>query len=264
MKKQNLTKAALPCPVWMKQVGFGAELQMLSFVVPAYLIPLKGQAVLRAGNRRYRALPGRVLRLDSGLELTLTVGSDSFWYVVALTQSKADSRFRQQKADSRTRLFTAAAQPALLARALPEINRSCGLSSCPFCKGANPLIATTIWQALESGKLSLLERLTAPDLERPLKLIHQRYHEPLSLEELARPCQMSSSAFSYCFHKEMGIRPSAYLIRHRLSCAAQKLRQGHTVAQSAYSAGYEDPFYFSRLFKRYFGVAPDRWKRGLL
>ncbi|MDD2213266.1 MAG: AraC family transcriptional regulator [Oscillospiraceae bacterium] len=252
MKKHDLAIEAQPCPVWRKQVVFGADQTELIFAVPAYLIPLKGQAVLKAGNRHYRALPGRVLRLGKGLKLTVAVWSESFWYAVALAWGKTDCR---------TRLFTAAAQPELLRQTQQELSQACGTSACPACDGSNPRLAAAIWQALETDRFALLETLASPNLEPPLKLIHQRYREPLSLKELARPCQMSSSAFSYCFHKEMGIRPSDYLIRHRLTRACQKLRQGHTVAQAAYSAGYDDPFYFSRLFKRHFGVAPAVWKQ---
>jgi len=34
-----------------------------------------------------------------------------------------------------------------------------------------------------------------------------------------------------------------------------------SVADVAYRVGYEDPFYFSRAFKRVVGVSPARWRK---
>jgi len=38
--------------------------------------------------------------------------------------------------------------------------------------------------------------------------------------------------------------------------------RGLSVKQAALEAGFDDPAYFSRVFRRAFGVAPGRWRRG--
>jgi AraC-like DNA-binding protein len=39
-------------------------------------------------------------------------------------------------------------------------------------------------------------------------------------------------------------------------------RGNHNVAEAARAVGYEDPFYFSRLFKKHIGVTPSSCMHG--
>ncbi|WP_436697008.1 helix-turn-helix transcriptional regulator [Lactiplantibacillus pentosus] len=56
-------------------------------------------------------------------------------------------------------------------------------------------------------------------------------------------------------------RPSAYLMKLRLQQARTLLEKGGlSVNAVARTVGYQDPYYFSKLFKRYFGVTPTMMK----
>ncbi|GLY48625.1 hypothetical protein Lesp01_22810 [Lentzea sp. NBRC 102530] len=55
----------------------------------------------------------------------------------------------------------------------------------------------------------------------------------------------------------------AYLTRWRLSSGAQMLRDGdETLAAVARQVGHTSGFAFAAAFKREFGVAPGRFRRG--
>ena len=56
--------------------------------------------------------------------------------------------------------------------------------------------------------------------------------------------------------------PISYLTRLRMQRAKQLLMQeAITVRQVAHAVGYQDPYYFSKVFKRYFGAAPTLIER---
>lgn len=68
------------------------------------------------------------------------------------------------------------------------------------------------------------------------------------------------------FKKEVGETPHAYLLRLRMELAAQFLTSGitnryskYTVSQIAEACGFAEPLYFSRVFKKYYGVSPSAY-----
>jgi AraC-like DNA-binding protein len=80
--------------------------------------------------------------------------------------------------------------------------------------------------------------------------------------ELAREVGASRSAFADRFTGLIGEAPIRYMTRHRLQCAAERLREGaDAVADVAFTAGYESEAAFSRAFKRAYGRAPAVWRR---
>ena len=72
------------------------------------------------------------------------------------------------------------------------------------------------------------------------------------------------------FKKEAGVTPHEYLTRRRLERAGDILRSGvtnrysnYSVTQIAEACGFADPLYFSRVFKKYYGVAPSRYLKNI-
>ena len=67
------------------------------------------------------------------------------------------------------------------------------------------------------------------------------------------------------FAKETGLSPLNYLMELRMGKAMEMLIQpGPSVKEIAEALGFEDPYYFSRLFKRRKGVSPEAYRKALL
>ncbi|MCW1923875.1 AraC family transcriptional regulator [Luteolibacter arcticus] len=103
--------------------------------------------------------------------------------------------------------------------------------------------------------------------DRVLTSIRQLQDEPTRdwrIEELAAAAGMSLAHFTDRFHKQAGCPPKQFLIRLRLQIASALMQEsGLTVAQIATQVGYEDPYYFSRLFRRHTGQSPRAHRREL-
>ena len=111
-----------------------------------------------------------------------------------------------------------------------------------------------------SGERSLK---TEGRLIRTLALIRDRAAEPWSLAEMAREAGMSIPHFTELCRKQTGMPPTSYLIRLRLQRAMDLLIEGsHNVAETARLVGYDDPFYFSRVFRKHMGFPPSAVKPG--
>ncbi len=81
------------------------------------------------------------------------------------------------------------------------------------------------------------------------------------LEEFLRTLPFSYDYLRKLFKKEMGITPHQYLCNKRLDTAADWLgsvyNDSGNIADVARLCGFNEPLYFSRMFKKRFGVAPS-------
>ena len=82
----------------------------------------------------------------------------------------------------------------------------------------------------------------------------------LSVSELARAVGLERSYLFRLFREGCGISVKEYIITKRLESACDMFRRGVTqVGVVAYSCGYENPLYFSGVFKKRYGVSPREY-----
>lgn len=87
--------------------------------------------------------------------------------------------------------------------------------------------------------------------------IEEHFREEIQLNELAMVAHVSPSYLSTKFKKEKGISFSEYLVRFRINKAAEYMEHHNVpMAEIAAMAGYVDYAQFSKMFKKYKGVAP--------
>ena len=122
-------------------------------------------------------------------------------------------------------------------------------------------IAILAGELLELGEKKTRE---APQKERIKKYILDRFSRGISPEELASEINCSNATFYRFFKKEFGCTPSAYLNDIRLSHAALLLETtDEKISAVAELCGYENQYYFIKLFKRKFGIPPHAYRCAL-
>jgi AraC-like DNA-binding protein len=83
----------------------------------------------------------------------------------------------------------------------------------------------------------------------------------LTVEDIASRQHLSASHFTSLFRKATGMSPLDYFIHLKLQKACQLLYSSDTkIKDVALALGYEDPYYFSRLFKKYMNTSPDLYR----
>ena len=83
----------------------------------------------------------------------------------------------------------------------------------------------------------------------------------LTVEDMASRQHVSASHFTSLFRKATGMSPLDYFIHLKLQKACQLLYHSNTkIRNVALALGYEDPYYFSRLFKKYMNASPDQYR----
>ncbi len=120
--------------------------------------------------------------------------------------------------------------------------------------------------ALEEALLWLHEnraRKSPPDprIQRAADAVTADPARRFDVPELARVAGLSVSRFAHLFREQTGASPQAFVERHKLEIAAAWITAGgRTVSEIAAGLGFESPFYFSRRFRRHFGVCPTRYR----
>ncbi len=97
---------------------------------------------------------------------------------------------------------------------------------------------------------------------RPAQIfVEDHYHKKIYEEEVAELCDMNTSTFSRYFKKEYGMTFRNYLINLRIDKATELLRNPNTsVSDIAYTVGFHDPSYFTRMFRRIVGKSPSHYR----
>lgn len=85
--------------------------------------------------------------------------------------------------------------------------------------------------------------------------------QKLTVEDMARKHNLSSSHFSSLFRKGTGMSPIDYFIHLKMQKACQILYAYDTMIKTvAMDLGYDDQYYFSRIFKKYMGMSPEQYR----
>lgn len=99
-------------------------------------------------------------------------------------------------------------------------------------------------------------------MERVFALIHARYGEELTLEEIAGAAYMTPSHLSYFFKRHTGQTLIKYLTRYRLARAAALLEEGRLrVTEVMAAVGYNNASYFGSLFRGAYGETPSQYRK---
>ena len=90
--------------------------------------------------------------------------------------------------------------------------------------------------------------------------IDRMYQEDLSLDDLAQAVSVSPFYLSRLFREELGVSFTEYITKLRLEKAISLLAEGLPVKECCFAVGYNDPNYFSRLFRKYYHLSPTEYR----
>ena len=121
-------------------------------------------------------------------------------------------------------------------------------------------ILLTINRYIKEGKQAKNE--TISDIERAVHYFNENYTKAISIEQYAQEHLMSVNWFIHSFREVMQIPPMQYVVSLRIAAAKGYLEKSNkNVGEIAGIVGYDNPLYFSRLFKKHTGMTPTEYKR---
>lgn len=82
----------------------------------------------------------------------------------------------------------------------------------------------------------------------------------MNLERLASLAGLGRYALIRAFRASTGLTPHAWLLNARVNRARRLLREGHALAEVAYTLGFADQSHFQRVFKAHAGTTPGAFR----
>ena len=93
------------------------------------------------------------------------------------------------------------------------------------------------------------------------EVIQKNFMTLRSLKQIAKECHIDSAYLCRLFKRFDNRSPYQFLMRMKMNLAAQRLQlPKSSVKEIAFELGFDDPFHFSRVFKRTFGIPPSTFK----
>ena len=100
------------------------------------------------------------------------------------------------------------------------------------------------------------------EMEYARRYFNEHYNEQISIEDYAQSRNMSVSWFQRSFKQIVNYSPMQYILTIRMNNAASLLEStDYSMAEISAIVGYDNPLYFSRLFKKQKGVSPSEYRK---
>lgn len=107
-------------------------------------------------------------------------------------------------------------------------------------------------------------RAIAHDLTKSIEFMRANVARSLTLQELSRHAGLSPTRYSAIFREQTGSSPVEHHIRLRMQAACHELdTTALSVKEVAAKLGYDDPYYFSRIFQKILGSSPLAYRRSV-
>jgi two-component system response regulator YesN len=101
-------------------------------------------------------------------------------------------------------------------------------------------------------------------VKKVIKIIEERYMEPLSIKTIANEVFLSPNYLGSIFKNHTGKRFNEYLNEYRMEKAKELLKSPkNKVATVAALVGFQNTSYFCSVFKSTFGIAPGEYQKNL-
>lgn len=123
-----------------------------------------------------------------------------------------------------------------------------------------------LWHMLGSlrylSQFRKIKEINAHDrVTQSIKYMQNHLNEKVSLIDLANHVNLSLSQFCNVFKEKTSRSPLDYLIHLKIQKASRLLDYSDLkIKEIANKVGYEDPFYFSRVFAKVMGVSPKKYR----
>lgn len=224
----------------------------------ALILPINGNAWIQSGAERFFLTPGKVLHVNERNSLHIeNCGNQDFDYIVM--QYQVAERLEHDLYDysfllrlSNKEVYVHTALELLEMNALPGAMAVLHRRTL-FCK--------LIQQCIEGVRDQQLQS-TVETMEQVVEYIQKNYKEKINVTKIAELFFLERRRLAYLFERHTGLAPNTYITEYRITKSKALLKRAElSIAEVAERVGYDDCFYFSRVFKKQTGISPSTYRR---
>ena len=269
LAEHPLSKGLYPLGIGYYQRADGHRMERTEHDDYLLIYCLEGGGTITTNGQRNRVKAGDMLLIPKGVAHAYQTFQKSPWtiYWIHFDGEEADQFIEhiraQRRGDKNGALFTVGVHARLVSEfgALLE-SRQASYNLNAFIHAANQLrqILSHIAQLMPLARQQ--QSADALDLEAVHSTMQARIHEQLDLETLAETVNLSKYHFVKRYKELTGTTPINHFIHLKIERACYLLDvSDKNVSEIAFALGYEDAYYFSRIFKKTMGVSPSQYRQ---
>jgi AraC-like DNA-binding protein len=240
-----------------------AEGRILPIFQMVYI--LRGEGIFNADGRSFEVKPGCLILVLPGMKHAYKPVFETGWqeYWVGFkgdyfTRMLVEGIFSPEQI-----FFEIGLRNDLLSiyeRILEELRTQEPLFQLRACSGILALAAEILTHGRRGDRPNYYQKI----VEKAKFLMEQKVESALSLSDISEELGLSSSRFNEIFKTYTAMTPYQYFIQLKIHRAERLLEEElASVKEVSLSLGFEDQYYFSRLFKNKTGIAPSEWRKYL-
>ncbi len=250
-------------------VHAGEPIHAYRFPISGFIYTVRGNATITLDDTKYAIDQMQVLHGGKGVWMNISLSEDSFEFYLMfyranfpLSNTRENQALLRQHVPFHVQYAFVPSYPIDLYDKVQRIEqhweRTDAFSKFQvktlFYQFINELMRQLSEQGIETAK---------PDLvAQAVRYLQENYMLPVMVDPLAELLDCSAGHLSRTFKKETGNSLITYLTRIRMYKAKELLLHTDASLQKiAEAIGIPDVIYFNRVFKKYVGLSPGRFKQ---
>lgn len=256
----------------VRHIVMGAGEALSSYSMPArgFIFVMRGSAQLKLDDQEYEAAPFYIIHSAKGMVLHISSLRESFEYQIVfykpfdlLSRSRERLRLMEKRNSYDVHYALQPARPVMIKELFSHMQKSWSSDDRLKEIRVQSLFLGMVYELLKQLEAEGTAVLVPDLVSQAMWYMDTHYMSPISVASVAEALDCSPRHLSRLFQKsELGETPSDYLARLRMEKAGELLRDTRlTLQEIAVSVGYQDGYYFSRMFKKYAGVSPMEYRK---
>ncbi|MDR0404067.1 MAG: AraC family transcriptional regulator [Treponema sp.] len=222
---------------------------------------IEGQGTFETQGKTYAVNPGSVLFLPPGIWHRYRPVPDIGWheYWVGFKGSFVQNLFGEGVFSADKLFFELGLNNRMIENfqlIFEEIKTQQPLYQFRVCSEIISLIAEIHTQERRREQPNHYQKI----VDTAKNLMRANVFGGINLPSIAKQIGLSVSHLNEIFKTYTSMTPYQYFIQLKINKAGSLLENDISVKEAAYKLGFNDQFYFSRLFKSKTGVTPSEWK----
>lgn len=224
------------------------------------LVPLMGNIRITLGDTEYLVQPGVILHAGPHMYFSVESMDDKPWKFAVLHYylNQNEGKDISIHYNNFPIFVEMNARITDLIHQLSQLQLSPGIASLFQAKRLFIQFLGEIFDAsqklLEDDNISTVKQITL--------YIREHYGQILSVAQVAEEFHLDRRRLTELFEQYVGMPPGKYLIECRLLKAEEMLHtSGYSIKQISEYIGYSDSLYFSKAFKKKYGISPSQYRK---
>jgi AraC-like DNA-binding protein len=247
-------------PVLFRQVAEGRTLPEFQLV---YIT--EGEGIFSIEDRTYKVIPGSMLLILPGIWHTYKPVYEIGWheYWVGFKGDFFSNMIRQNLLSRGHLFFDLGLRDNIILtfnNIFDEVRTQRPLYQLKACAGILSLITEMLTHERRKEQPNYYQKI----VEKAKYLMESNVYGNINLSNISEQIGISTSRLNDIFKTYTSMTPYQFYIHIKIHKAEGLLEQENiSVKEVALKMGFEDQYYFSRLFKNKTGIAPSVWKKFL-